>query len=395
MKNFLPFLTLCLILSACSSVKKTQEAINYGNYDEAINIAIKNLRTNKTKKSNQPYVLMLQEAYAKVTEQNLEKIKFLKKEGNPANLEVIYNTYLNLNNRQEIIKPLLPLPILDKGKNAKFQFNDYSTNILSSKQNLSEYLYNNAENTIKSINNKVEYRNIYDDLTYLNQINPNYKNTNALITEVHEKGTDYIFISIQNKTNKVIPIKLEQDLLNFQTYDLNTFWTIYHGKKQPQINYNYEIELSLREIIISPEQIHEKEIYEEKQVKDGWKYAEDTEGNTIKDSLGKAIKVDKYKTVKSKVNLFTQNKSVQVIGQVIYFNLDNNQIIRSFPLESGFVFEHSYATYSGNINALSRENLDLVKYKPIPFPSNEQMIYDSGEGLKQQIKNIITSNNIF
>jgi len=36
--------------------------------------------------------------------------------------------------------------------------------------------------------------------------------------------------------------------------------------------------------------------------------------------------------------------------------------------------------------------LDLLKYKHVPFPSNEQMIYDSGEDLKQKIKYIITNN---
>ena len=35
---------------SCSSLKRTQEAINYGNYNEAIAIALKHLKNNKTKK---------------------------------------------------------------------------------------------------------------------------------------------------------------------------------------------------------------------------------------------------------------------------------------------------------------------------------------------------------
>lgn len=378
---------------SCGGIKKTQEAINYGNYDEAIETAVKNLRSNKTKKSNQPYVFMLQEAFTKASIRDLEKINFLKKDGNPANFESIYRIYANLNNRQELIKPLLPLPILDKGKNAKFQFKDFGNDILTSKDKLSDYLYEKAEKSLVNAKNKADFRNIYNDLSYLNNINPNYKDSQDLLKEAHIKGTDFVYVFIQNQSDKVIPIRLEDDLLNFDTYKLNNLWTVYHNNKQPQLKYDFEIELNLREINISPEKISEKQIVQEKQVKDGWKYLQDSKGNAVKDSLGNNIKVDKFKTIRSTVYQNTQYKSVQIIGQMSYFDLKTNQLIKTFPIESGFNFEHNYATYGGNKNALDQSYLNLLKYKHIPFPSNEQMIYDSGEDLKQKIKYIITSNN--
>jgi len=146
MKKLTFILILIITVVSCSSVKKAQEAINYGNYDEAIQITVKNLRTNKTKKSNQSYILMLEEAFAKATLRDKEKIAFLKSDGNLANLESIYNGYIILNNRQESIKPLLPLPIINKGKNAKFQFKNYTNELLTTKDKLSDYLYLNAKN---------------------------------------------------------------------------------------------------------------------------------------------------------------------------------------------------------------------------------------------------------
>ncbi|HEY9168909.1 MAG TPA: hypothetical protein VIN72_05440 [Lutibacter sp.] len=392
MKKQLLFLIISITFFGCGGVKNTQKAINYGNYDEAMDTAIKNLRSNKTKKSNQPYVIMLEEAFAKATDRDLEKIKFLKNDGNPANLESIYTIYLNLNNRQERIKPLLPLPIHKNGRNAKFQFNDYANDILNSKDKLSNYLYENAKKSMHTADNKVDFRNIYDDLSFLNNINPNYKDSQILLKEAQHKGTDFIYVFIQNQTDKVIPIQLEDDLLNFDTYRLNNLWTVYHNNKQPQLNYDFEIVLNLREINISPEQIREKQIVQEKLVKDGWKYLLDSQGNAVKDSLGKNIKVDKFKTIRSTLYQNTQYKSVQIIGQLTYFDLITNQLIKSFPIESGNKFEHNYATYSGDKNALDQNYLDLLKYKSLPFPSNEQMIYDSGEDLKQKIKYIITNN---
>lgn len=394
MKKQLLFLIIAVTFVSCGSVKKTQEAINYGNYDQAIETAVKNLRSNKTKKNNQPYVFMLEDAFAKATERDLDKIKFLKNEENPANFESIFNIYSNLNYRQEIIKPLLPLPILDKNRNAKFQFKDYANDIINSKDKLSNYLYGNAKKSMIYAENKINFRNIYDDLVYLDKINPNFKDTKALLEEAHYKGTDYVYVFMQNHTDKIIPIRLEDDLLNFNTYKLNNLWTVYHNNKQPQLNYDFEIVLNLREINISPEQIREKQIVQEKQVKDGWKYLLDHKGNAVKDSLGNNIKVDKFKTIRSTLYQNTQNKSVQIIGQMNYIDLKNNQLIKSFPLESGFKFEHNYATYSGDKNALDTNYFDLLKYKYLPFPSNEQMIYDSGEDLKQKIKHIISTSNL-
>ncbi|MDO9038774.1 MAG: hypothetical protein Q7U59_10555 [Lutibacter sp.] len=394
MKKQLLILSLAITFVSCGGVKKTQEAINFGNYDQAIETAVKNLRNNKTKKSNQPYVFMLEDAFAKATERDLNKIKFLKNEGNPANLENIYTIYANLDYRQELIKPLLPLPILNKNRNAKFQFKDYANDIINSKEKLSNYLYGNAKKLLIYAENKIDFRNIYNDLAYLDKINPNYKDTKALLEEAHYKGTDFVYVFMQNQTDKIIPIRLEDDLLNFDTYKLNNLWTVYHNKKQPQLNYDFEIALNLREINISPEQIREKQIVQEKQVKDGWKYLLDHKGNAIKDSLGNNIKVDKFKTIRSTLYQNTQNKSVQIIGQMNYIDLKNNQLIKSFPLESGFKFEHNYATYSGDKNALDTNYLDLLRNVYITFPSNEQMIYDCGEDLKQKIKHIISTNNL-
>ena len=85
MKKITSFLFAVLVIAACSSVKTTQEAINSGDYDKAIRLAVKNLRESKTKKGHQAYVPMLEEAFKKVVEKEESRIEFLKKDGNPQN----------------------------------------------------------------------------------------------------------------------------------------------------------------------------------------------------------------------------------------------------------------------------------------------------------------------
>ena len=128
--------------------------------------------------------------------------------------------------------------IQNKGKNAKFSFTDYTNDIVSTKTKLSDYLYTNAANLLKSSTSKGDFRKAFDDLNYLDKINPNYKNSKTLIEEAHFKGTNYVFVSLQNKSDKVIPMRLEADLLNFDTYNLNNLWTVYHTGTQTNNKYD-------------------------------------------------------------------------------------------------------------------------------------------------------------
>lgn len=394
MKLKLLLLFIGITLLSCSSVKKTQEAINYGNFDNAISISLKNLRENKFKKGNQPYIIMLEEAYAKANERDLRRLDFLKQENNPSNFEEIYNTYKNLNNRQESIRPLLPLTIAESNRKANFKFSNYATKLITAKNQYSEYLYSNALAVLNSSENKYDFRAVYDDLSYLESINPNYKNTNQLIDEAHTLGTNFVIVSMQNNSDKIIPIRLEADLLNFNTYNLNDLWTVYHAKKQPNLTYDYNLKIFLQEINISPEFVKEKEVIRENNIVDGWEYKKNKQGEIQKDSLGNNIKVDVYKRVKCKLTMVTQTKSTQVVGQINYINLANQQTTTSFPLASEFIFENIFANTKGDKRALNKDELYLTRNQFIPFPSNEQMVYDSGENLKEKIRQIIMRHKI-
>jgi len=391
MKKSLLFTVFSFLLISCSSIKNTQEAISNGNYDSAINTAIENLKRNKTKKGNQPYILLLEDAFAKATSKDLAKISFLKKDNNPENIETIFVLYGELKRRQETLKPLLPLFIREENRAAAFKFNNYDDEIIANKNQLSDYLYAKAKQFFNA-NNKFDYRAAYHDLEYLEKINPNFKDVRNLMDVAHEKGLDFVIVSMKNKTQKVIPKRLEDDLLNFDTYGLNDLWTVYHGAKDSKINYDFGLELNLRNIKVSPEQIREKEIIKEKDIKDGFKYLLDENGNQVLDQEGNKIKVDKFVKVRCELYQFTQFKSAKVTGIVKYVDLNTKQIIQSYPIESRFSFQHIYANFKGDKRALDASFLDLIRFRVVPFPTNEQMIYDAGQDLKEKLKSIISRN---
>ena len=390
MKRVLLLSGILLFIIACGGAKRTQKSINTGDYLNAINRAVQKLSDNKDKKGNQTYVLLLEEAFQKNTEREMERISYLKKDGNPANLEGIYKSYKNLDRIQEIIKPLLPLKVHEVNRYAEFTFRNYSNNIITTKEELSAYLYDNALNLLKNATNKQDYRQSFDDFIYLNEINPGYSDSKGKMEEAYDKGQDYVRVGMVNNTDKIIPVKLEEELLNFNTFGLEDKWTKYHTNHLSYISYDYEMQVELRDINISPEQVNEKQIIKEKQVKDGYQYVLDNDGNVVKDSLGNDIKIDKFKTVKCNFYQFTQFKTAQVTGLVSFSDLETKQKINSYPLSSEFVFEHVYANYNGDKRALDNDLVSLLNLAAVPFPSNEQMVYDAGEDLKGRLKGILT-----
>jgi hypothetical protein len=390
MKKALLLLSLIIILASCG-VKKTQKLVSSGNYDAAISKAVSNLRTNKGNKRKQDYIYLLEEAFAKAKERDLNAITLLAKDANPVQLEKMYNTYLQLNERQEKIKPLLPLRLIREGRNAIFPFDKYNDQIIDSKNALSSYLYANSKKLLLT-ENKMNFRKAYDDLEYLNQINPNYKDVLSLMDNALFKGSDYVMVETKNQTNMIINARLQNDLLDFSTYGLNDKWTVYHTDKQKGVNYNYGMVIRFNQIYISPEQINQTEFVKERKIKDGTRKLLDDKGKEVLAEDGKVIMVDNFRNVTVRIYEFRQFKSCQITAIVDYVNYPNNRLLQSFPLTTETVFENIYSTYKGDRRASDDNYYSYFDNSRLLFPTNEQMVYDTAEDLKSKIKDIIIRN---
>lgn len=382
------YLLLLIVASACG-VKNTKNMISEGDYDSAIEKATHKLAKNKTNKKSKEYILLLEEAYTKANERDNREITLLVKDANPQKLEQIFNIYKNLNARQEKIRPLIPLKV--NGKDVYFAFEDYSEQIISSQKALAKYLYDNSKALLYT-KDKMNARRAYNDLVYLNELSASYKDVNTLINDAKFKGTDFVQVYTKNDTKMIIPMNLNNALLDFSTYGLDDNWTEYHGNKQKNITYDYGLSIAFKQINISPEQVNEREFTVEKEIIDGKKKQLDSRGRVMKDSLGKDIMVDNIKVVKALIKEVRQFKTVQVVAKIDYINLNSNQLLESFPLSSEFIFENIYAKMKGDKRAVDSKYLPNFRNGPVPFPNNQQMVFDTGEDLKNQLKGIIKMN---
>jgi len=386
MKKITLLAVVFVIAVSCSGKKQVARSLNTGNYNEAIYDALNRLQRNKEAKRNQEFKPMLKDAFVRANQRDIEAINNLSASNNPEYYQRIYETYIALDERQNAVRPILPL--IYKGREIKFKFVDYTQNILAAREDVSDFKYERSLELLES-DDKYLIREAYNELAYIERINPNYEDTRELMQEARERGTVHIAVAIKNQTRQVIPTRLEAALLDFNTYGLDQFWMAYHGNPDPKNEYDYAMQLQLAQINISPERVSEREFIREREIKDGWQYVLDANGNVMKDSLGNDIKEDKIIRVRARLFETLQQKTSQIVAQVVFSDVQNQEVIESFPIDSGFVFENYFARFRGDKRALSREDLDLIRNRAVPFPTNEQMVFDNGEDLKLKLKRII------
>lgn len=374
------------LIVSCNSVKRTEKTLLSGDYDKAIDMAVKQLQSGKQDKNYKSFVSLLGDAYQKAVEGDLVQINYLESLQNEEYADRIYQTYLGLRNRQQKIKPLLPL------HGAKFVMNDYTAQIIAYRDKVSAYHYAIADGLMQR-GQKVDFRTAYDELVYVDQINPGYKDTRAKMEDAKYLGTDFVIISMHNQSHQFIPNGLMDQLMNFNPGNLNKKWTVFDVGANPKVNYDFAIDIDLEHVEVAPEQYYKERTIIEKQVVDGWTYLKDKRGEFVKDSLGNKIKTDNYITVRCEFTEHHQSKAAHLGANLYLTQLDNKRTLRDEPIESEIVFENHYATIRGDRRALEPHHLNLVNGRPLPFPTDDQMIYDAGEQLKGKI--IYLAKNLF
>lgn len=357
-----------------------------GNYDQAIDQSLNYLQKNRYGKKAPEFHQLLFESYNKAVEKDKRTLAYLTQDSNPESLEQKFNVLLKLEQRQNKIRPLLPI----NGFN--FKTENYTSETLSTRNKLSEYLYKKANDKLAS-KNKQFIREAHDDFNYLQEINPNYKNVPSLIDVSRAKGMGYVIISFHNNTSQIIPQKLADNLLNLEQYNLDNYWTTYQTYVDNNIHYDFELKLIYDEIIISPERVKESIFTKQKEIVQGKEYVLDKNGNVQKDSKGNDIKRDKKVKITSKFHQFSQTKTCEIKARASISKIDNNQVLFSMPISSLFIFDHYFATQSGDKRALDDHFIDMLANREIPFPSNEQMITDTGNDVKCQLQEALVKYN--
>lgn len=378
---------ILLILSGCGSSKKQLEK---GNYEAALDKAVRQLRKDPR---DTKQIAILDRSYKTLNEQDNERIRFLKMEERPANWDEIYLISKRMSDRQAYVRTVTPLEF--NGRTLEYPYVDYMPEMVAAKKKSADYYFAHGNELMK---NKIKesYRQAFYEFVRAKEYVGNYEGIDTKIEDAKYLGMSRVLITLDNRSIIKFDRDFEDDLLALDLPRLNSEWVEYHTRDlDKNINYDYYVNVVIKNIAVSPDQTMQKDTVVKKEVEDGFNYQLDKKGNVMKDSLGNDIKTKKYKTLQCALIETIQSKVCQISGDVEVVQTNPEKILKKDPLGAESGFEHVSARALGDIQALSPAQIEKTKVKPLPFPSDMEMVLRCSDALKQAINGAIQSNKRF
>jgi len=361
-----------------------------GNYDAAIARAVEKIRKDKSDIKN---IEILDESYKIALEQDNERIRLLKMEGNPRNWDEIYLIYKKMHDRQAMVRTVLPLQ--SGNRTVDFPYVDYMEEMVSAKNNAADYYYANGRELMKN-GTKEAYRQANAEFRRAKEYVGNYEGIDQLIDESRYLGMSRVLVTVDNRSNMNFPPEFEADLLALDLPRLDNPWVEYHTRQlDDEVNFDYIVSVIIKAVAVSPDNTFQKDTLIKREVEDGFQYVLDDNGNVMKDSLGNDIKIKKYKTVQCALIESVQTKECVIDGEVEIVTINPSKVLKSDPLVADSYFEHVSARAIGDEEALGPLEEEKVRSQPMPFPSDIEMVIRCSEALKMGIRSAMERNRRF
>ena len=376
-----------ILLSGCSSSKKQ---LQKGNYDAAIDKAVKQLRKDA---GDSKQIDILSQSYRIANEQDNERIRFLKMEGRPDSWDEIYLVYKALNDRQSLVRTVTPLN--NNGRTVDFPYIDYMPEMVGAKRKAADFYYAHG-NELMKVGIKESYRQAFNEYVRAKQYVGDYEGIDNKIQDARYLGMSRVFVSVRNSSVLKFPSEFEQDLLALDLPRLNTDWVEYHTQNlNTNTKFDYYVNVNVKNIAVSPDQTIQRDSVIKRDVEDGFKYILDKKGNVMKDSLGNDIKVKKYKTLQCALVETIQSKACRIDGDVEVIQVNPDKVLKKDPIGAQANFENISSRALGDLGALNQQQLDRTKSSVVPFPTDIEMIIRCSESMKMAIRGAIENNRRF
>jgi hypothetical protein len=381
MKKVLPFVViLAITLAGCGSSKKQLEK---GNYDAAIDKAVKDLRRNP---NDQKQIATLESAYKVASDQDNERIRFLKMEGKPGNWDEIYLIYKRLYDRQALVKTVPSL---------NFSYVDYMQDMVVAKRKAADFYYAHGMELMKT-KLKDSYRQAYGEFVRAKEYVGDYEGIDNKITESRYLGISRVLVTIQNKSIIKFPKEFEEQLLMLDLPSLNSDWVEYHTKDLDQnTQFDYYVNVNVVNVLVTPDQTITADSVIKRDIEDGFSYVLDKKGNVMKDTLGNDMKMKKYKTVQCALVETIQRKSCRIEGDVEVIQVNPSKVLKKDPIGAQSNFENVSSRALGDLQALNPSQLERTRSKVVPFPTDIDMVIRCSDNLKMAIRGAIQNNRRF
>lgn len=372
------FLALAIMAASCNQPKKM---INNGNYDQAIDLLVeKSLKSPSTEQTMQ-----LEQAFRIATSKDLERIHDLKSSGQPDVWFAIYKTYVDLDQRQQKIAQLPPevLGSMD------FALNNYDPDIEYAREKAASYAYALAQKQLSSGDDDA-HAEAWDNLKQVQSVYPGFRDVEELLNELESRKPLYVYYAVENYFPGLLPPGIDEWFQRLQLSDFDV--SGYHFVSQQPADPDFKVyaEIRIMDVKIAPGKTGELAYTESVEMQDGVAYKLDESGGFVLDSNGNKIEIPKFETLACFVTEYKQTKSMLVLGEVEIFDRSTGNSLGRRNISGEAKFEHLYAKFKGDLDALSAESKALVGTKRKDFPTDSQLIRYSGMRLAEDAAKKIT-----
>ena len=385
-KTIIFFLGLAFLWSGCANVEKM---VDRGDYDQVIRLATRKLAGKKNKKEK--YIQAAEEAFAKVTKRDMDRIKALKKRNSVEDWKKIYAITSDMIHRQNRIEPLLPL-IGKEGYHAGFNFvkadviRGEATAVLSSRlYDLGQQALAHGKN-----NNKQAARDAYAYFSDLQRYKKGYKNSIRLMNEAEQLGITNVLVKLENRTHHFLPMRFEDELLSFYNTGRRSKWKRFVTKSSQVPTIDAVGIVSIDELDITPDLLRETIHHFHKQINETH-YARDQYGRVLKDSLGNKIEILVPVDVHAEVFEVSQSKSALVEMTVEIYDEHKKVLLDRKPMRAVGEFTNDACRIRGDRRAVDGKWFNLGE--PLPFPSDEELVLTAADELKEEISDLLVNYN--
>lgn len=360
-KHFL-LATIIVLLNSCASSVKISDKENL---DETIRILSQKLIKDP---GNHKYATNLVKIYQEANQLSYNRVAELRKENRPDSWEQMVSEYSTINKRQETVRAISPIVI--DGQQQQLPIQDVNTEIAETKAKIAEYYYTHAKKILLE-NNKNSCQKAFTEFEKARQYSAQHSDLAQFQNDAKEKGIFHILISTLN--NSAFPLSDDylKNNIKLELQDLNTEWIKYYDQKDNRSDYDCRIIIELKEIKITP--------------------AKTT--TTVRNET-KTIAVgcnNRFDVITCALEEASQEKIAHIEGNTIFLQDSSKRIILTKPFAVDYSFKFSSYVAEGDNSLLSEKMRELLKTnpKPIPFPTDHELVNEAIKSLNKAVTNII------
>ena len=145
-------------------------------------------------------------------------------------------------------------------------------------------------------------------------------------------------------------------------------------------------------INVNPEQVGRTRYNRTKNI-EVWQPVLDDCGKVLKDTLGNVIKEKVCKTLTACVTEHTLFKSASISGRVQCYDNANGKMIKTKAFTVEEVFEHTWATFQGERDALTSRDCRMIRIGPAHAPADWDLIAGAGNQLRNDFTSLVAQHS--